>query len=144
MVELARAAHPHVRYEVGSMTALDAADGSLAGLLAYYSLIHIPAERLPHVLAEFRRVLALGGVLLLGFQVDDSPTAGGVGETRARRHERTAADGSPVALDFRRLRPERISELLAAAGFATVATMERAAQGDETTPHAYLIARAQQ
>ncbi len=132
MVELARAAHPHVRYEVGSMTALEAADGSLAGLVAFYSLIHIPGERLPDVLAGFRRALAPGGVLLLGFQVGDEP----------RRHERTAPDGSPVSLAFRRLRPARMAELLAAAGFDVEATMERAAQGDEPSPHAYVIARA--
>ncbi|CAM5431207.1 hypothetical protein GCM10010329_53260 [Streptomyces spiroverticillatus] len=39
MVELARAAHPGLRFAVGSMTALPLADRSLAGILAYYSTL---------------------------------------------------------------------------------------------------------
>lgn len=70
MIELARAAHPGLRFEVGSMDALGAlgvADGSLGGVLSRYSIIHLPPERLPAVLAEFGRVLAPGGHLLLSF-----------------------------------------------------------------------------
>jgi SAM-dependent methyltransferase len=70
MIELARAAHPGLRFEVGSMDALDAlgvADGSLGGVLSRYSIIHLPPERLPAVTAEFGRVLAPGGHLLLSF-----------------------------------------------------------------------------
>lgn len=37
MVELARAAYPELRFTVGSMTALDIADGELGGILAYYA-----------------------------------------------------------------------------------------------------------
>jgi SAM-dependent methyltransferase len=42
MVGAARRAHPGLRFEVGSLAALDLADGSLAGALAWYSLIHTP------------------------------------------------------------------------------------------------------
>lgn len=40
MVEVARRMHPTLRFEVGSLAALDLADASLAGALAWYSLIH--------------------------------------------------------------------------------------------------------
>ena len=63
----ARAAHPGGRYELGSMTALRAGDGAVAGILAWYSLIHLPPADLDAVLAGFRRVLAPGGVLVAGF-----------------------------------------------------------------------------
>ncbi|WP_169983294.1 class I SAM-dependent methyltransferase [Microbispora sp. H10836] len=67
MIELAREAYPDLRFEVGSMHALDLADGELAGILSWYSVIHTPPRELPPYFAEFRRVLAPGGVLLLGF-----------------------------------------------------------------------------
>jgi SAM-dependent methyltransferase len=38
MIELARAAAPDVRFEVGSMGALEIADASLAGILSWYSM----------------------------------------------------------------------------------------------------------
>ena len=42
MVEVARREWPGVRFEVGSMTGLEIADKALGGLVAWYSLIHIP------------------------------------------------------------------------------------------------------
>ncbi|RLK62272.1 class I SAM-dependent DNA methyltransferase [Actinokineospora cianjurensis] len=73
MVELARRAHPGVRFEVGSMAALDLGDGVLGGVLASYSIIHMRPEQVPEVFGEFHRVLASGGHLLLGFFAGDDP-----------------------------------------------------------------------
>ncbi|MBY8851225.1 class I SAM-dependent methyltransferase [Saccharothrix longispora] len=67
MVDLARAAYPDLRFEVGSMDALDLPDGSLHGVLSWYSVIHVPPADLAACFAEFRRVLVPGGHLLLGF-----------------------------------------------------------------------------
>jgi ubiquinone/menaquinone biosynthesis C-methylase UbiE len=61
MVAPARRSNPGLRFEEGSMTALDLPDGALGGIVAMYSIIHIPRERLPEVFAEFHRVLAPGG-----------------------------------------------------------------------------------
>ncbi|AXK34867.1 class I SAM-dependent methyltransferase [Streptomyces armeniacus] len=72
MIEIARREHPGVRFEVGSMTRLGLADGSLAALIAWYSIIHVPDDAIGAVLAGFRRVLRPGGLLLLGFHVGDS------------------------------------------------------------------------
>ncbi len=71
MVRLARAAHPGLRFETGSMTALDIPDASLGGILAWYSIIHIHPQRLAPAFAEFARVLRPDGVALLGFQATD-------------------------------------------------------------------------
>lgn len=60
----AQAAHPSGRYQLGSME--DLADHSIAGILAWYSLIRLPPQRLDDVLAEFRRAMAPAGTLVLG------------------------------------------------------------------------------
>jgi SAM-dependent methyltransferase len=67
MIDLARGAYPGLRFEVGSMDALELADGELAGIVSWYSVIHATPEELPAYFAEFRRVLAAGGHLLLAF-----------------------------------------------------------------------------
>ncbi|MEF9881454.1 class I SAM-dependent DNA methyltransferase [Streptomyces sp. P9-A4] len=73
MVGLAREAHPGIRFEVGSMAALDIEDGTLGGVLARWSVIHTPPQDVPGVLAEFARVLAPGGHLLIAFPATDGP-----------------------------------------------------------------------
>ncbi|GAA2314469.1 class I SAM-dependent methyltransferase [Streptomyces kunmingensis] len=73
MVELAREAHPGLRFEVGSMGALDIEDGALGGVLSRWSVIHTPPQDLPAVLAEMARVLAPGGHLLIDFPASDGP-----------------------------------------------------------------------
>jgi len=131
MVELARAAHPELRFEVGSMLDLDLPDASLAGLIAYYSIIHIPWERRPDVFAEFHRVLAPGGQLMLVFQVGDE-----------RRHF-DEHSGIALSLDFYRQRPDEVADLLRAAGFAPrlVAVREpEAGRTHERTQQGYVLA----
>jgi trans-aconitate methyltransferase len=56
----AQAARPSGRYQLGSMEDLAVAGHSIAGILAWYSLIHLPPQRLDDVLAEFRRAMAPG------------------------------------------------------------------------------------
>lgn len=73
MIELARKANPDLRFEVGSMAALDIADAALGGVLSRSSIIHTPPGDLPSLIAEFARVLAPGGQLLIScFATDDS------------------------------------------------------------------------
>ena len=74
MIELACAAEPSLRFEVGSMAALDLPDESLAGILSWYSVIHTPPAEVPGIFAEFTRTLAPGGHVLLGcFESDGGP-----------------------------------------------------------------------
>jgi SAM-dependent methyltransferase len=129
MVALARQAYPGLRFDEGSMTAMDLPDGALGGILARYSIIHIPTEQLPDVFDEFHRVLAPGGHLLLVFQVGDEP-----------RH-RSEAYGHQISLPYY-LRPaDRVAELLSRAGLDVHARMVREPQDEETTPRATLLAR---
>jgi SAM-dependent methyltransferase len=67
-VEHARRTHgASVDFRVGSLDALPLADGSVDGVLAWYSVIHHEPSRIGGPLDEFRRVLTPGGGLLLGF-----------------------------------------------------------------------------
>lgn len=67
MIDLAREAYPDLRFEVGSMDTLDLAEGKLNGIVTWYSVIHTPPQNMPSYFAEFRRVLAPGGHLLIAF-----------------------------------------------------------------------------
>ncbi|MDS0138866.1 MULTISPECIES: methyltransferase domain-containing protein [unclassified Amycolatopsis] len=130
MVEVARRTHPGLRFEVGSMAALDLGDGHLAGAVAWYSLIHTPPAELPPVVAELARVLAPGGRLLTGFQVGDE-----------RRHI-THGYGHDVSFDAYRLPPDYVADLCVAAGLVVEARLVREPHGPyEKTPQAYLLAR---
>ncbi|MEV1077285.1 methyltransferase domain-containing protein [Streptomyces sp. NPDC050211] len=129
MLAIARRENPGLRFEQGSMLELDLPDGSLAGAVSWYSSIHTPVNELPSLFAEFRRVLAPGGHLLIAFQIGDEP----------RRHERPW--GHEVTLDFQRRQPDQIDGLLRAAGFAPVMRMVREPAPNETTQQAMLIAR---
>ncbi|MER0445656.1 class I SAM-dependent methyltransferase [Streptomyces sp. Edi4] len=71
MIELAQQAYPELQFAIGTMGSLDLPDGTLAGVLSRWSIIHIPPPELPVVVEEFARVLAPGGHLLLGFSASD-------------------------------------------------------------------------
>ncbi|MBO0855431.1 MAG: class I SAM-dependent methyltransferase [Nocardia sp.] len=67
LIGIARASFPGLRFDVGSMDALDLPGDCLAGVVSWYSIIHIPPDDMPAYLTEFRRVLRAGAPLLLGF-----------------------------------------------------------------------------
>src|SRR5258707_11725393 len=71
MIDVARRDHPHLRFEVGSMTELELPAASLAGLIAWQSLIHIPDDAVPGGLGRFHRALRPGAPLQLLFHAGD-------------------------------------------------------------------------
>ena len=131
MVAVARRTHPGIRFEVGSMAALDLADGSLAGALAWYSLIHTPPAELPVLVKELARVLRPGGRLLTAFQVGDN----------ARRRIENAY-GHEISADAYRLDVDFMVQLLTDAGLVVEArTVREPGPQYEATDQAYLVAR---
>ncbi|MFE9427387.1 class I SAM-dependent methyltransferase [Kitasatospora sp. NPDC006697] len=128
MVEVARRDHPGLRFEVGSMTDLALADGSVAGLLAFWSLIHIPDEAVPGVLAQFRRVLRPGGPLLLGFHA-------GTGS----RLKTEGYGGHPMKVYVHRRHPDQLAAWLREAGFLVEGQL--LTDPDGAAPGAMLYAR---
>jgi SAM-dependent methyltransferase len=115
MIKLARQAYPGLRFEVGSMAALNIADGLLGGVLSRWSIIHTPPRELPVIFAEFHRVLAPGGHLLVGFSASEDPS-----------HPTQVFDHS-VAPAYR-WSPDHLAALLRETGLAEVARMVREPQ----------------
>jgi SAM-dependent methyltransferase len=118
----AKATHPTGTYRLGSMKSLDVESGSLAGILAWYSLIHLPPPDLGGVLAEFRRVLAPAGKLVVGFFDGD--------EVEAFDHKVVTAYRWPV---------DTLSGWLKQAGFTEVERQRRPNDGTHR-PHAAMAA----
>ncbi|WP_141912826.1 class I SAM-dependent methyltransferase [Micromonospora sp. A202] len=112
MIDVARRDHPGLRFEVGSMTGLELADGSLTGLLAWFSLIHVPDDEVPTVMAEFFRVLRPGGPLLLGFHAGDGS-----------KLKTEGYGGHPMNVYVHRRSAARVATWLDAAGFTVEAEM---------------------
>ncbi len=71
MVAQAVALNPDIHFRVGDMLKLDEADGAWAGIIAFYSIIHIPLPEVVAALREMRRVLQPGGLLALAFHIGD-------------------------------------------------------------------------
>jgi SAM-dependent methyltransferase len=129
MIEIARRDHPSLRFEVGSMTDLDLADASMAGLVAWYSLIHVPDDEIGSVFTHFRRVLRPGSPLLLSFHVGD--------ESRLK----TQGYGHPMKIYVHRRQPGKVAAWLADAGFTAEAQMTL--NSAESTLGGILFARRQ-
>ncbi|MFI9256246.1 class I SAM-dependent DNA methyltransferase [Streptomyces sioyaensis] len=128
MIEVARRDHPGLRFEVGSMTDLDLADGSMAGLIAWYSLIHVPDDEIGSVFSHFQRVLRPGGPLLLSFHVGD--------ESQLKTQ---GYGGHPMKVYVHRRRPCQMTAWLNEAGFTVEAG--RTLSSAESTLGGILLAR---
>ncbi|MBE1485566.1 Methyltransferase domain-containing protein [Micromonospora coxensis] len=66
-IDHAQTNFPGPEFRLGSMTDLNLPDHSVAGILSWYSTIHLPPPELDGVLTEFRRMLAPSGKLVIGF-----------------------------------------------------------------------------
>jgi SAM-dependent methyltransferase len=132
MVRQAQRPYPYLGFEVGDMLDLDVPDGGLGGLMASYSIIHIPWDLRPRLFAEFHRALKPGGTVMLGFQIGDEHV------------HRDLAGGRQVDLDWYRQRPEDVEKLLTEAGFTVKATIVRQPEGREKTPHGHVLAQKAQ
>jgi SAM-dependent methyltransferase len=129
MIAIARRDYPDLRFEVGNMTDLDLADDSVAGIVAFWSVIHVPDQAMPGVFEQFRRVLRPGGPLLVGFHVGD--------ETR---HTSEGYTGLPIDVDSYQRRPSKVAGWLRDAAFTIEA--ELVIRPDEDVPGAVIFARS--
>lgn len=127
MIDIARATYPDLRFEVGSMDALDLPDGGLRGVVSWYSVIHTPPQDVPAYVAEFRRVLAPGGALLLGFFESEG------GPVTPFDHKVTTAYRWPI---------DGLAALAGAAGFTEVGRMLREPLEGERFRRGHLLMRA--
>lgn len=130
MIDLARRAHPELRFEVGSMTDLALPDASVAGVLASWSLIHVPDDAVPVALGHFHRVLRPGGLLAVGYHV-------GAG-TRVKTQ---GYGGHPMKVNVHLRQPWWLARRVRDAGFGVEA--EWLLDPEAEVAHAILFARSQ-
>ncbi len=129
MVALARRDYPDARFEVGTMTNLDLDDASLTGVVAFWSVIHVPDQAMPAVFAEFRRVLCPAGPLLVGFHIGDEA-----------HNTNEGYSGRSINVDSYRRPPARVAGWLRETGFTIEA--ELVMRPDEEVPGGILLARS--
>jgi SAM-dependent methyltransferase len=120
----AEAAHPSGRFQLGFLDNLDVANHSVIGILAWYSLIHLPPREIDGVLAEFRRAMAPAGTLVVGFFDGD--------DVAAFDHKVVTAYRWPA---------DELSGRLTQAGFNEVGRLRRRSDGTHR-PHAAIAATA--
>ncbi len=131
MIRQATQLSPEIEFRVGDLLALDLPDASLAGIVAFYSVIHFEPEDLGRAFGEMRRTLAPDGVLLLAFHVG------------AETIHLDELWGRSVSLDFRFLDPNEVIAALRTAGFAVTESSEREPYEGAEYPsrRCYLLAR---
>lgn len=122
MLAAARRDHPDLCFEEGTMTDLDLPDATLAGLLAWWSVIHVPDQAVPAAFAHFRRVLRAGAPVLVGFFTGE--------ETR---HKTQGYGGHPINLNVYHRPTGRVAAWLRDAGFTIEAEMELRPPGERLT-----------
>jgi SAM-dependent methyltransferase len=104
MIEEAWRLNPGMQFVVGDMLDLPYADGSLAALVAFYSIIHFDSDQLDQAIREFRRVLRPGGLAAIAFHVGDEIL------------HREEWWGHPISFDFHLLNPANVSRRAIVAG----------------------------
>lgn len=115
MVNAARRLNPDITFARGDMLALDVPAASLAGVVCFYSIIHLAREDAARALRQMHRAMQPGGHLLVSFH-------GGEGELR-----REEWYGQPVAIAVTLFGTEEMAVYMEAAGFAVERMVEREA-----------------
>ncbi len=129
MIKIARRLNPEIRFELADMRNLPVADGTVGGIAAFYSLIHIPREEVPAVLLEFRRVLIPSGRLLVAVH-------GGSGTITTQEFM-----GKQVPFEAILFEKDELVDLITAAGFeVTTATVREPYEFESQTTRLYVAA----
>ena len=122
-IELARAHFPTASYRVARLDDLGLPDQAAAGILAWYSLIHLAPARMIPVLHELRRCLRDDGTFVIGFFASE--------RLEPFPHSVTTAYSWPV---------DDLTRLVESAGFVVRDTQVRANPGRPDRPHGVMLA----
>ena len=131
MVDQARQLCPGIEFNTGNMLSLELESESLAGIVAFYSIIHVPRDDVVSALAEMKRVLEPGGRLLLAFHIGD---------------EILHLDEwweEPVSVDFVFFQPDEMRNYLERAGLEIEEVIKREPYPDVEHPsrRAYIFSK---
>jgi SAM-dependent methyltransferase len=131
MLAQARKLNPDIPFREATMMSLAIADGTLAGIAAFYAIVNISRQSLPLVFREMQRTLLPDGLLLLAFHAGDE----------VLREEELW--GQKISLDFLFFQPSEIRLGLEAAGFTIEEVIEREPypEVEYQSRRAYIFAR---
>ena len=132
MIEEARATHPGITFRVGDMFALPYEAATIAGIAAFYAIVHLRSDELVAPFRDFARVLVPGGLVALSFHVGDDV------------EHVDELFGAQTSLDFVNHQPEAVIQALVRAGFTLEARLDRAPYPGKEYPsqRTYLLARS--
>ncbi len=113
MIGAAKRLTPDIQFEVGDMTRLRFSDNCLAGITAFYAIVHCTYDDALEIFREFHRILQPAGRLLLSFHIGEE----------VMNVEKGSAEKAEI--DFHFLDPVLICKKLDEAGFTIDGVTER-------------------
>ena len=132
LVACAKQLNPTIHFEQGDFRRLPAVDHAWAGIVAFYSIIHLPRQEVTPTLVEWHRATRPGGLLLLAVHL---------GENALHLEEWW---GHQVSVDFGFFQTQELVGYLEASDWHIEETTERDPYpGVETqTRRVYILAKA--
>jgi ubiquinone/menaquinone biosynthesis C-methylase UbiE len=112
-VEQARKLYPRIHFQKGNLLELEFANESIAGVVAFYAIVHLTEEQVGVACREVFRVLQPGGIFLLTYNI---------GEQTIHIDEFL---GKKADIDFVFFRTDFISGCLKDCGFEQLDIVER-------------------
>ena len=113
ILEQARTIHREIHFQKGNILDLEFESGSIAGVVAFYAIIHFTEKQVELACQEVFRVLQPGGIFLLTFHV---------GEETIHIEEFL---GKRTDIDFMFFTTDFISSCLSKSGFEKIEIIER-------------------
>ena len=131
LLNLAKAHHPALQFKQGNILDLDFESNSIAGIVAFYAIVHFSKEDVERALDEIFRVLQPDGLFLLAWHIGDDAI------------HLDEFLGQAVDLDFTFFRAEFICQCLKSSGFTRIEVIERDPYPDVEYPsrRAYAFSR---
>jgi ubiquinone/menaquinone biosynthesis C-methylase UbiE len=113
ILEQARTIHPEIHFQKGNILELEFDDDSVAGVVAFYAIVHFTKEQVASAFREVFRVLRPGGLFLFTYHI---------GEETIHLDEFL---GKTIDIDFMFFTSDFIFRCLKDRGFETIEIFER-------------------